>query len=143
MHWLYNIVPRRFVNIKWYLPYQLILWALFGNDEDGIFGEEPTSGSSWLSKWDTDEPTFYRFLKWQLRNPLHNFMFRVIGIAYLAPLSRKVVYGSQVVGFFAEKGVACIIHGFLPLVSYKGLEWEMYIGWREKGNFGLACRRAE
>ncbi len=42
-HWLYDIIPRHRSQIYWYDVPHWITWALFGNDDDGIFGEEPTS----------------------------------------------------------------------------------------------------
>lgn len=41
-----------------------ILWALFGNDEDGPYGMFPH--------------TCWGAVRWWLRNPLHNLCFHVI-----------------------------------------------------------------
>lgn len=46
-----------------------VLWALFGNDEDGIYGTAdflPTC------------PQWCRAVAWWLRNPAHNLCFHVI-----------------------------------------------------------------
>jgi hypothetical protein len=108
-HWLYRIIPRHQENLTLKRPWEYITWTLFGNDNDGIFGEGPKSGTKWIQRWngkiekyevkeykgtiektrkvvkdDTFDPgdiSFKRFVMWQLRNPLHNFTFYVIDFA--------------------------------------------------------------
>ena len=38
-HPLYNIIPRHRSQIRWYDAGHWTTWMLFGNDDDGIFGE--------------------------------------------------------------------------------------------------------
>ncbi len=70
-HWLYKIIPpsRSACNFLTIVP-----WAIFGNDEDGIFGERsivPTYGK--------DAPqTVRQFFRWWTRNPLHNLFWHVL-----------------------------------------------------------------
>lgn len=92
-HWLYRIIPenRQALSIK--QPWKWVTWALLGNDDDGIFGEGPSSGTKWRLRWggtaekvndfSPGKISFNRFLAWQLRNPLHNFTFYVIGFAWV------------------------------------------------------------
>ncbi|KAF0178267.1 MAG: hypothetical protein FD161_2014 [Limisphaerales bacterium] len=74
---------------------------------------------------------------WQLRNPLHNFTFHVIGIADKC-FTRTGKFPDAV---FAPDGGwnwAVARYGWLrlPFVSYNGERWRFYLGWRERGNFG-------
>lgn len=148
-HPLYHIIPRHRSQIR---PYDLghwTTWLLFGNDDDGIFGEGPNA------KYRLDAPiSCSKALRWTCRNPLHNFCFYAIGSAY-KPQSEfaliKMEYGS--LGFFKyrkkaegnfRKGTFFFLgfHGWKPYIflrllysqKYKG-QW--YLGWRERGNFGI------
>lgn len=98
----------------------------------------------WFGNVDDPEPPDWyrpgstgRRLLWQLRNPLHNFTFYVIGVAD-KPFARSGRFPQAV---FAPKGGwnwAVTKHSWvrLPFVSYNG-EWgRFYLGWRERGNFG-------
>lgn len=78
-----------------------------------------------------------RGVLWQLRNPLHNFTFHVIGIADKC-FTRTGKFPDAV---FAPDGGwnwAVARYGWLrlPFVSYNGERWRFYLGWRERGNFG-------
>lgn len=75
---------------------------------------------------------------WQLRNPLHNFTFYVIGVHD----KDFVRLGKEPGAVFPRGGGwnwAVIERGFLrlPFVSYEGRHVRFYALWREKGNFGL------
>jgi hypothetical protein len=75
---------------------------------------------------------------WQLRNPLHNFTFYVIGVAD----EDFIRYGREPEAVFARAGGwnwAVIEKGWLrlPFVSYEGKRLRFYALWRERGNFGL------
>ncbi|TDU64133.1 hypothetical protein EI77_04317 [Prosthecobacter fusiformis] len=79
---------------------------------------------------------------WQLRNPMHNFTFYVIGIHD----KEFVRLGKQPGAVFRKGGGwnwAVIHHGWLrlPFVSYEGENIRWYALWREKGNFGLKLHR--
>ncbi|MEQ2006047.1 MAG: hypothetical protein ABMA26_04545, partial [Limisphaerales bacterium] len=103
----------------------------------------------WNSIWwfgnvdDPEPPDWYRPNSpsrrwlWQLRNPLHNFTFYVIGIAD-KPFTRTGKFSNAV---FAPDGGwnwAVARYGWLrlPFVSYSSERWRFYLGWRERGNFG-------
>ena len=78
-----------------------------------------------------------RVMTWQLRNPLHNFTFYVIGVA-----DREFTRAGRVPdAVFAPAGGwnwAVTRCGWLrlPFVSFNGERWRFYFGWRERGNFG-------
>ena len=68
-HWLYRIIPRGWDNVRWYNFY---VWMDFGNDGDGIFGED---SPIWrVEVYDKEGgPSFWVFLKWWARNPQSNY----------------------------------------------------------------------
>lgn len=79
-----------------------------------------------------------RRVLWQLRNPLHNFTFYVVGIHDREFVRR----GKEPGAVFRREGGwnwAVIEKGRLrlPFVSYEGRHLRWYALWREKGNFGL------
>jgi hypothetical protein len=104
----------------------------------------------WLGNADDPRPPDWyrpgsqaRSLLWQLRNPLHNFTFYVIGVADEDFLR----YGSEPGDVFSKDGGwnwAIIQRGWLrlPFVSYQGKRVQFYALWRERGNFGLKLNRA-
>lgn len=98
----------------------------------------------WFGNVDDPEPPAWyrpgspsRGWFWQLRNPLHNFTFYVIGIAD-QPFTRDGKFPNDV---FARDGGwnwAVAKHAWLrlPFISFNGERWRFYFGWRERGNFG-------
>ena len=125
---------------------------LFGNDDDGIFGEEPTA------KYHISKPnTVGKAAGWAFRNPLHNFCFYVIGTAncvnseftilqmtpghFCALCYRKeacTVFPGSGTGFFL--GFAWLEAIYFSAVGiWIGAKSEFYLGWRCRGNFGVKC----
>lgn len=89
-----------------------VAWALFGNDEDGVYGERskvPTFGP--------DAPrTQWQRVRWWLRNPFHNLFWHVLNWPG---------------GPFFKWGA-----------PYVGSGWNGYIGFRPpNGVFGIAIRK--
>jgi hypothetical protein len=85
---------------------------------------------------------------WQLRNPLHNFMHYWIGIVpvgkhgeWYAPNKNGWVRKkpTETLSYW-EKGIWVLPykHGSVRLFG-KNFDW--YIGWSSRGNFGVAFRR--
>lgn len=117
--------------------------------------QPPASGTQkWNPIWwvgnadDPVPPDWYRpdqsmrGALWQLRNPLHNFTFYVIGV-HDKDFVRRGISPQSV---FRPKGGwnwTVIEHGWLrlPFVSYEGKHVRWYALWREKGNFGLKFHR--
>lgn len=53
-----------------------IIWALFGNDEDGMYGLH--SGVDSFDITMGGQATTIQAVHWWLRNPFHNLMFHVL-----------------------------------------------------------------
>lgn len=133
-----------------------ILWALFGNDDDGIYGEGPHA------HFRVCRPnTTQKFIAWWLRNPLHNFTFYVIGSADRRNSAFTLLKCSDR-GFtlcskekrktteypFDYGGFYFALHGGKPFISVR-IPWSptrgvaFYCGWRCRGNFGIAFNPAK
>ncbi len=107
----------------------------------------------WFGNVDDPEPPEWyrpgapgRRWLWQLRNPLHNFTFYVLGVAD-KPFTRTGKFPAAV--FAPDGGWNWAVARFgwlrLPFVSFNG-EWgRFYFGWRERGNFGckVNCGRTK
>lgn len=145
-HWLYKIIPgsRADVNLLTWLP-----WALFGNDEGGLFGElDPYYTHSYGAR--SPDISFWGFVKWWFRNPFHNLFFHVL--RWDAGNNALVLYARDETGsrwFFrapqrtwhADQGKQLYIRLLAPFVSYRGAKWEIYAGWRIGGALGFAFRK--
>ncbi|MBS4170065.1 hypothetical protein [Neochlamydia sp. AcF95] len=149
-HWLYYLIPRHRSQIYWFDLGHWCTWALFGNDDHGLFAEAQ------LPLFKPCRPTsFFKAFAWMVRNPLHNFCHYVIGNAgcvndeftllkinknhfsclHYEPIARTVFAG-RYTSFYLG------LHGGKPLISLRlsyGSKWksDFYIGWRERGNFGI------
>lgn len=111
-----------------------VLWALFGNADDGYYGDE---------KWRAGRTrSFWLAVAWWFRNPAHNLCFYVIGYAdrdhwFAGEKDWGVDYGWSVHYCFLPDGSRT-----RPLVSYKTKAGRLrYIGWRPYGAFGIAFRK--
>ncbi|HEV8052838.1 MAG TPA: hypothetical protein VGP47_10120 [Parachlamydiaceae bacterium] len=168
-HWLYRYIPCNHDELKNKPCWQAITWGIFGNDDDGIFGEGPHSGTKWTGKWGGKTVknishipgtiNFQRFILWQLRNPLHNFTNYVIGFKGKEDVSYKriaLISTGEIKGYedidkphvfpMGERtGVYLGLHNNLPFVSARvkiiGRWLETYSGWRPGGGFGLLALR--
>jgi hypothetical protein len=149
-HPLYQIIPRHRSQIACHDVGRWALWVLFGNDDDGVFGER----ASFRPELDA---SLTKALLWMLRNPLHNFCFYVIGSAdcvnsawkllEITPEGTKTLdYQAEADTVFAGKRSSLLLalHGGKPFVSCC-VAWssthqsKFYLGWRCRGNFGLKC----
>jgi hypothetical protein len=109
----------------------------------------PRTMPKWNPVWwfgnvdDPEPPEWYRpgarFRRalWQLRNPLHNFTFYVIGIAD-RPFTRSGRFANHIFAPAGGWNWAIARHRCLrlPFVSFNGERWRFHLGWRERGNFG-------
>ncbi len=147
-HPLYDIIPKHRSQIEWYDAGHWITWALFGNEDDGIFGEESSKGKA---------ENVTGAVKWWLRNPLHNFCFYVIGSAdrknsefTLLAISGKGIkalsYQEEGGTNFPSMGTCFFLgfHGWKPFLSLRlaytdTRRSDFYIGWRCRGDFGAKC----
>jgi len=149
-HWLYRVVPPHRSMVRWYDLPHWCSWALFGNDYDGIFGE------LFLASRGTENFNGPQAASWYVRNPLHNMFFYVIGQAWRERRSQLVLlsfsgdhftafkYSPNADTVFPRKR-SCFylaLHGWLPFLSFRMNHFQdrrgdFYIGWRERGNFGI------
>lgn len=99
----------------------------------------------WLKNRDDPRPPDWykpndkhRSLKWSFRNPMHNFDFYVIGVAD-KKFSRSGRFPDKVSdprgGWDFEATRYKII--WLPFISYHRPKFDFYLGWRDRGNFGI------
>lgn len=106
-----------------------IIWSLFGNANDGVIGTKswnPEQKDTWLIR-----------LRWWMRNPLHNFVFYILGNCH----KDVTVYGFPSVDVFNPRDGFCFTIGktdrmIYPFLSYRGL-FKFYIGWRLGTSFGI------
>ena len=146
-HPIYAVVPRHRCQIYWFDLPHWVTWSLFGNDDDGVFGERANYRLG-------TPPTYSKAFCWWWRNSFHNFTFYVIGSAHRQN-SQLIVLGlsSEGLRLFEYRPVGTHIHhgqgssvlfafhGGKPFLSmrlahdhYKG---DFYVGWRKRGNFGI------
>lgn len=69
-HWLYKVVPTSRAEAT---GWRKITWALFGNDQGGLFGER----DHFAERYVADGPSFGLAALWWLRNPAAN-LFKVV-----------------------------------------------------------------
>lgn len=107
---------------------QWLLWAIFGNDEDGPIGD---------ARWNPErKDTWWIRAQWWLRNPCHNLTHHAIGI-YGKPFVSLTVY----VKGNLTKSVRDLDGKCYPYWNYNNGSVECYIGWRSSGAFGVALRK--
>ncbi len=148
---LYVLIPRDRKQIAWYdLPHWLT-WTFFGNEHDGIFGEDTQPPF-------TESPGMKSFLAWQLRNPACNFCFFVLGSGdWKTHHSYTVLQADAkgVKGFKTEpdpsvfgQGTSAVIFSFNDYKPYLSFKFpvskyhmtDFYFGWRPEGHFGIKFR---
>lgn len=149
-HPLYGVVPRHRCQIRAFDLPRWAAWMVWGNDDEGIFGEGAGRPYCIYRK-----NTYGKALSWWCRNPLHNFTHYVIGnagrvnseLTLLNLHSRGVYcleydpianknYGSEGTSLFLA------LHGGKPFVSFRiKYPWDrytqFYLGWRKNGCFGV------
>lgn len=115
-----------------FLARRRLVWAFFGNDEDGPYGAGTNFNPDGKKSWRIA-------VKWWFRNPFHNFTHHVIGI-YGKPFTSENVYGDENEGW---QRVDRILNGkHYPIWYHHGKRWDFYFGWRSSGAFGIAWRKA-
>ncbi len=149
---LYQMIPRHRYQPRWYALGHWTAWILFGNDDDGIFGE---GGGKAYRPWQPN--TFGKAVRWWTRNPFHNLTHYGIGsadrvnseltlfncccrgicILHYDPIAKKN-FGCKRSSFFMA------LHGGKPFISLRlcypnNYRSEFYIGWRKHGAFGFKC----
>ena len=102
-----------------------IIWALFGNDEDGPIGDPGWNPSR--------EDTVLIRIKWWMRNPFHNLMMHVLAVDPITHV--KIWPHDQPNGPWdwpaANTGmIFAVFNRWAPLFAGRSKRWEWYIGWR-------------
>lgn len=123
----------------WNIPAYLI-WALFGNAEDGPYGflprDETKPDPNWRATW-----------AWWTRNPLHNLTHYTLAVPFK---KQRVIFGQVAApnALWPAGYVLLAVNG-LPCLSIQTDRIEAYAGWRPRvvarrrvGVFGLALRKA-
>jgi hypothetical protein len=144
---IYNFVPYKSEQIKWYDIGHWITWSLAGNENDGIFGE-------WNKKPYTTNINFKGFCSWTSRNPMHNFTFYTIGSA-----GWKKHHSYNIFAIY-KKGVQLFhddtkeksktyfkigLNDFKPWISLdlpysRSNKTDFVLGWRPQGSFEIKAR---
>ncbi len=149
-HSLYNAIPRHRAQIKAYDALHWTTWALFGNDDDGIFGENYSPPYS-------TNINFAAFSSWFARNPAHNFCFYAVGSAQwkkhhsfsvfrLGNMETALLSKDKPEVFSKESlGIKFNINDYKPFLSLHfplpfSREFQSYAGWRGGGSLGFALR---
>lgn len=151
-HPFYAVVPSHRSHVCWYDFGHWFTWALFGNDDDGIFGEQAYPAYRPQAKNDVKKA-----FSWWWRNPLHNFCYYVIGSAQFqnSELTLLKITEKELSGFtYSPEGKVVFagenssfflgLHGWKPFISlrlvyFDRYKTECYLGWRCRGNFGIKC----
>lgn len=107
-----------------------LIWALFGNDEDGPYGAGTNFNPEGKKAWCIA-------VRWWFRNPFHNLTHHVIGI-YGEDFRTYSIYEN----FPGWSKMTRVLRGkTYPYWNYQAPTWQFYIGWRSSGAFGIALRR--
>lgn len=135
-----DLVPptRSQASGLWLFP-----WALYGNDDGGLYGERDWN---WTTNLGNTEQTFSTALRWWLRNPLHNLMFHVLTwerpqalVAFELP-PFKGWHSRAARNWATPSGPSAQLVLAPFFFSWRAVGMEGYIGWREGGTFGAALR---
>ena len=147
---LYRYIPRHRCQIKWYDAPHWAAWAVFGNDDDGIFGEAQRDPYQ-LYKSNCPQ----KALCWWIRNPFHNLFHYVIGSAHCVNSEFTILNihecGIQALRYcptakrnFGGRGTSFFLalHGWKPFISirivyFNKYQTDFYLGWRKHGAFGF------
>lgn len=100
--------------------------------------------NTWFNENCNGKCNFKCAWKWFKQNPFHNFTFYVIGFADRESeiVIEKYLNDKKTIKYILRKLNDSKIH--LPYIEYRttGKDWKFcYIGWRDRNNFGIACKR--
>lgn len=110
-------------------------WALFGNADDGLFGDD---------RWRAGRPKTLRLaLEWWARNPFHNFCFYVVGVTEHDHVFLSTKPWGEQPGWSFHAVLTPTLRIPLPMVAYVGKRRGWYIGWRPYGSFGISLNFAK
>lgn len=147
-HMAYDFIPFQREQMHFCDP-RHIIWYLFGNDDDGIFGEGQSTEKPY-----SENISCLTHIKWNyLRNFGHNMKYYPpLGSACFDKHWNWSIFtwdsgGARVckrdyTGVFADgkNSFKINFNDLKPFISLKAGKFETYFGWREKGNFGASLR---
>lgn len=112
---------------SWRQPFRLLIWALFGNANEGDNG----GPYGWLPR-DTSkpDPNWPATIRWWLRNPAHNLTHYLLSV----PFERQRVLLGRVdksPAFWPAGNFLLAVNG-LPFFAIHFSRVEGYVGWRPK-----------
>lgn len=109
-----------------------LTWALFGNDDGGIYGEKD---GGWVAAGNTEQNA-WTAIRWWFRNPFHNLFWHVIDW----PREKALVLYNADRGMWYERELddtpwnVTDSHFELDLapflITWQTQNWEGYFGWR-------------
>jgi len=103
-------------------------WALFGNADDGLFGDAVWQAGRARTPW--------LAVQWWFRNPLHNLFFYVIGVRDRV-FTFEFTQGTGMEAMGVIKGRVICGRWRLPFIGYRSPKFVAYAGWRPSGAFGF------
>lgn len=104
------------------------IWALFGNADDGIYGDDA---------WRAGRPcTPWLAVQWWFRNPFHNLFCYVIGVSN-KPFTFTWTKGAGMEDAGVIRGYVMYGRWRLPFIGYRSSRFVAYAGWRPSGAFGF------
>ncbi len=115
---------RKLFNLK---------WVLFGNDDDGLYGDD-----AWRAG---REKTAALAREWWFRNPAHNFTWYVLGFADHDCVSWHNQELDDKGWMFAVTTCRARLYLPFPFIGYNGASRAVYLGWRPSGAFGIKFRK--
>lgn len=124
---------------------RVVLWALFGNDDGGLYGERD---HNWVVNLGRGERTLKTAILWWLRNPLHNLFWHVLDWPASTALVLKDMPGFWFVLRPPTQWLSHEPHAQVTIwpiyIGWRGTKWEGYFGWRgTAGRLGFALRRSD
>ena len=150
-HFLYKFVPLSREQIEPYDIGHWVSWNLFGNEDDGIFGEYC------VAKPFSKEIDFKSFLRWNMRNPLSNISKYTLGKKGKREINSFAIFKINDRFLFMQKDYKPYIFSeskasfnlslnhYLPFLSFKfpvflERRFDFYMGWRPDGSLGIKLR---
>ncbi|VVB80153.1 Uncharacterised protein [uncultured archaeon] len=148
-HFLYRVVPLSSEQIKPYDVGHWITWNLFGNENNGIFGEDCKKPySSNINTW--------TFLRWQARNPASNLCKYTLGKRTEERNGFAILRANDKFLVLHKDKDPCIfsstkasfnlsLNHCKPFLAFKfpvfpNRRFDFYFGWRPDNTFGMKLR---
>ncbi|MCX5495354.1 hypothetical protein OSH11_11600 [Kaistia dalseonensis] len=122
-------------------------WAIFGNDDDGLYGDpgwEVANAHKWWAR-----RRWTLAVAWWIRNPFHNLVWHVLNVDHVKSIWVSDEPGAVVTRQWPRKtpGHMFALYDLRPYAAFRGPKWEGYFGWRGSDALqarpGIALRRTK